>query len=159
MKEKHILEYLLERYPLLKGQEENIWQAFLLMADSFQNHGKLLVAGNGGSASDAEHIVGELMKGFVKTRSLEEDMISKMEAAAPGTGKWMGQKLQQALPTIAVTGHTALTTAYANDREPELAFAQQVYGYGDKKIRFLVFLHLEIQGMYGMHVSQQRQKA
>lgn len=137
MKEKCILNNLLERYPLLKGQKENIWQAFLLMADSFWNHGKLLVAGNGGSAADAEHIVGELMKGFVKTRSLEEEMISRMEAAAPGTGTWIGQKLQQALPAIAVTCHTALSTAYANDREPDLAFAQQVYGYGNEKDIFL----------------------
>ena len=85
------------------------------MEECYENGGKLLVAGNGGSAADAEHIVGELMKGFKMPR--------KPESA-------FAEKLQGALPAIALDGHPALSTAYMNDCEPLLCFAQQVNGYG-----------------------------
>ena len=82
------------------------------------------MCGNGGSASDAEHIVGELMKGFYRQRSL-----SREEKEIFGE---LGDNLQEALPAISLTGHPALSTAFMNDVDPEMVFAQQVYGYGRK---------------------------
>lgn len=124
------LDELIERYPMLEQERENIWDAYQLMVEAYQNGGKLLVAGNGGSAADAEHIVGELMKGFVKPRKLEEDMLNALEKVDPKVGREIGVKLQGALPAIAVVDHVALSTAYLNDVDPLLSFSQQVYGYG-----------------------------
>ena len=101
-----------------------IVEAYQILQESYTNDGKLLVAGNGGSAADAEHIVGELMKGFVNPRKLE-------------AGRVLSENLQGALPAIALDGHLALTTAYLNDCEPLLCFAQQVNGYGRKSDVFL----------------------
>jgi D-sedoheptulose 7-phosphate isomerase len=92
------------------------------MEASFASGGKLLVCGNGGSAADADHIVGELMKGFYKKRSLPAEEASKLGEYA--------RYLQGALPAIALTQHAALSTAFLNDVNPEMGFAQQVYGYG-----------------------------
>ncbi len=124
------LDGLIERYPILEMQRESIWNAYKIIAESYQNHGKLLVAGNGGSAADAEHMVGELMKGFVKPRKLSEHMLLKLEQTDAQNGRRIGEKLQRALPAIAVVDHVALSTAYLNDVDPLLGFAQQVYGYG-----------------------------
>lgn len=145
MKEKEILENLLVRYPALREQEESIWMMFEIMADSFAHGGKLLVAGNGGSAADAEHMVGELMKGFMKHRALnlekKQDAIMelylRLEEMEAGAGEKILGKLQGALPAIALTGHPALASAYANDVDPVYGFAQQVYGYGRKGDVFL----------------------
>lgn len=131
------LNELIERYPNLKKNREDIWNAYQVMADAYQNGGKLLVAGNGGSASDAEHIVGELMKGFVKPRKLGEEMLCALENADAQNGREIGRKLQGALPAIAVVDHVALSTAYLNDVDPLLGFAQQVYGYGTEGDVFL----------------------
>lgn len=132
MKEKQLLENLLVRYPVLHSQKDSIWKMFEMMADSFSHHGKLLVAGNGGSAADAEHIVGELMKGFVKHRKPDlGDLYLRLEEMETGAGKKICEKLQGALPAIALTGHPALSTAYANDVDSLYGFAQQVYGYGE----------------------------
>lgn len=137
MKERELLNDLLFRYPVLQCQEENIWNAYEMMADSFAGGGKLLIAGNGGSAADAEHIVGELMKGFVKKRDLSKDRLARFESVEIGAGKNVGEKLQEALPAIALAGQVALSTAYANDIDPSLVFAQQVYGYGKAEDIFL----------------------
>ena len=103
----------------------------------FLIHGKLLVAGNGGSAADAEHIVGELMKGFKLPRKLDSAYAEALQQADPGLGKVLAENLQGALPSIALDGHPALTTAYMNDCEPLLCFAQQVNGFGNKEDVFL----------------------
>ena len=124
------LNGLMKRYPVLEGQKENIFHAYEMMAETFACHGKLLVAGNGGSAADAEHIVGELMKGFVKQRKLSSQELLKLEQADAQNGRYIGELLQGALPAIAVVDHVALSTAYLNDVDPMLGFAQQVYGYG-----------------------------
>lgn len=91
---------------------------------------KLLVAGNGGSAADAEHIVGELMKGFKLPRRPKTDFAEKLMAENQELGAVLAENLQGALPAIALDGHPALSTAYMNDCEPLLCFAQQVNGYG-----------------------------
>lgn len=123
------LERLTERYPALAGMAEEIRQAYELIRNSYEKGGKLLVCGNGGSAADSDHIVGELMKGFYKQRSLPEE--------EKGRYGELGNKLQGALPAIALTQHSALSTAFLNDVDPEMVFAQQVHGYGCKGDVFL----------------------
>lgn len=125
-----ILENLIIRYPALYVCKENIWNAYIVMKQAFEQDNKLLVAGNGGSAADSEHIVGELMKGFVKSRTIDTKMKEKLVAIDEKRAKSLCSNLQQALPAIALTGHTALSTAYLNDVDGTLGFAQQIYGYG-----------------------------
>ena len=97
----------------------------------------MLIAGNGGSAADAEHIVGELMKGFKNARKLNETLSKKLIAENQELGLYLSENLQGALPAIALDGHPALSTAYMNDCEPLLCFAQQVNGYGEAGDIFL----------------------
>ena len=133
---KHI-DLLVERYPSLETAKEDIIKAYLLMEECYENGGKLLVAGNGGSAADAEHIVGELMKGFKMPRKPEADFAEKLVAENQELGSVLAENLQGALPAIALDGHPALSTAYMNDCEPLLCFAQQVNGYGKARDVFL----------------------
>ncbi len=126
---KHI-DLLVERYPSLESAKEDIIAAYLLMEECYENGGKLLVAGNGGSAADAEHIVGELMKGFKLSRKPDHAFSEKLVAENQELGLVLAENLQGALPAIALDGHLALSTAYMNDCEPLLCFAQQVNGYG-----------------------------
>lgn len=127
--QKHI-ELLVERYPSLAPIKDDIVAAYLLLAESYQNGGKLLIAGNGGSAADAEHMVGELMKSFKLRRKVENDFAQKLVAEDQELGKVLAENLQGALPAIALDGHLSLSTAYMNDCEPLLCFAQQVNGFG-----------------------------
>lgn len=124
------IDLLVERYPSLKNIEDDIIKAYLLLEECFAHGGKLLIAGNGGSASDAEHIVGELMKSFKMPRKLKSNFVKDLMAIHPDMGKVLAKNLQGALPAIALDGHSALSTAYINDCEPLLGFAQQVNGYG-----------------------------
>ena len=126
---KHI-DLLCERYPALKSVENDVAGAYQILEESYKNGGKLLVAGNGGSAADAEHIVGELMKGFKLPRKPGADFAEKLVAENQEIGSVLAENLQGALPAIALDGHPALSTAYMNDCEPLLCFAQQVNGYG-----------------------------
>lgn len=134
--EKHI-NLLIERYPILAECREDLITAYLFMEESYEKGGKLLIAGNGGSAADSEHIVGELMKGFKMPRHLSADMCVKLKAVDSEMGETLGKNLQGGLPAIALDGHPALTTAYMNDVEPLLCFAQQVNGYGNSGDVFL----------------------
>lgn len=133
---RHI-DLLVERYPSLKSAKNDIVAAYLLLEESYKNGGKLLVAGNGGSAADAEHIVGELMKGFKLSRKPETDFAERLVAENQELGSVLAENLQGALPAIALDGHPALSTAYMNDCEPLLCFAQQVNGYGKSGDVFL----------------------
>lgn len=126
------IDILIERYPSLEVCREDIATAYELMADSYEQGGKLLACGNGGSAADAEHIVGELMKGFKKSRKMTPLFTLQLKAVDEELGKVLADNLQGALPAIALDGHPALSTAYMNDCEPLLCFAQQVNGYGRK---------------------------
>jgi len=126
------LDLLIMRYPHLECCKGNIIIAFEFIRDCYKNGGKLLVCGNGGSAADAEHIVGELMKGFKKARHLASTEVEKLVEIDSLMGRTLADNLQGALPAIALDGHPALTTAYMNDCEPIICFAQQVYGYGCK---------------------------
>lgn len=131
------IEELIERYPKLDREKDNIAKALDIMLECYKNKGKLLVAGNGGSAADAEHIVGELMKGFVEPRKLPKEYVEKLEAVDSEMGRELGEKLQGALPAISLVGHVALSTAYLNDVDPLLGFAQQLNGYGQENDVFL----------------------
>ena len=133
---RHI-DLLVERYPSLESAKNDIVAAYLLLEKSYENGGKLLVAGNGGSAADAEHIVGELMKGFKLPRKPEADFAEKLVEENQELGAVLAENLQGALPAIALDGHPALSTAYMNDCEPLLCFAQQVNGYGKSGDVFL----------------------
>lgn len=126
------LDLLIMRYPHLECCKGNIIIAFEFIRDCYKNGGKLLVCGNGGSAADAEHIVGELMKGFKKARHLASIEVEKLVEIDSLMGRTLADNLQGALPAIALDGHPALTTAYMNDCESIICFAQQVYGYGCK---------------------------
>ena len=137
MEEYRYLQELTERYPALKGLEEEIRAAFLVIKESFEAGGKLLVAGNGGSCADAEHIVGELMKSFVKPRPLPEALKEALIREEPGLAGALSEKLQGGLPAIALNIHPGLTSAFLNDVDGEMAYAQQVLGYGKKGDVFL----------------------
>ena len=131
------IDLLILRYPQLIVAKDCIVEAYQILEESYTNDGKLLVAGNGGSAADAEHIVGELMKGFVNPRKLEAEYSDALITVNKELGRVLSENLQGALPAIALDGHLALTTAYLNDCEPLLCFAQQVNGYGRKSDVFL----------------------
>lgn len=131
------INVLIERYPQIDNCKKEIEEAYLVLEESYANGNKLLVAGNGGSAADSEHIVGELMKGFENPRNISSEYKEKLTSVNNELGKVLGENLQMALPTIALDGHVALTTAYMNDCEPLLCFAQQVNGYGKEGDVFL----------------------
>jgi len=124
------LNILIERYPKLVVCKEDIRKAYELLEAAYQKGRKLLVCGNGGSASDSEHIVGELMKEFKLKRNVYSDHAAALKAIDPELGQVLADNLQGALPAISLTGHSSLQTAYMNDAVPELVFAQQVNGYG-----------------------------
>lgn len=130
---KHI-DLLVERYPSLESVKDDIIAAYLLMEECYENGGKLLVAGNGGSAADAEHIVGELMKGFKMPRKLESAFAEKLVAENYELGSVLAENLQGALPAIALDGHPALSTAYMNDCKPLLCTADQRLWQGRRRI-------------------------
>ena len=125
------LDTLLTRYPQLESCRESITCAYLYICSAYDKGGKLLIAGNGGSAADAEHIVGELMKGFLLPRKLGSDMEAKMRAVCPDEADYFMENLQGALPALSMVNQVALNTAFANDQAPDLAFAQQLLGMGD----------------------------
>jgi D-sedoheptulose 7-phosphate isomerase len=126
---KH-LELLVERYPDLRECLEDLLQAFAIWKDSFASGHKTLVCGNGGSASDSEHIVGELMKGFLQKRPVGQDLFHEAEALYGDHGKYLASHLQGALPAISLNSQLSLLTAFGNDVAFDMVYAQQVYGYG-----------------------------
>lgn len=136
MEENLILDNLIERYPALKDIKEDIYNAYLILEKSYQEKGKLLVCGNGGSASDSEHIVGELMKSFCKKRAVSEDFLEKMKAFSSDeeVAKDIFSRLEGTLPAISLVSQSSLISAYGNDKNDgySYVFAQQVYGYGNE---------------------------
>jgi D-sedoheptulose 7-phosphate isomerase len=132
MKSKHILDEMLNRYTKLIHLEESILKAVELLIETYKKGGKVLVCGNGGSCSDADHIVGELMKSFEGHRPLNFELKHKLKELSPERGEILAGKLQQGLPAVSLTAHNALITAIANDIHGDMIFAQQVTGLGNK---------------------------
>lgn len=126
------IKLLTERYPALSVCEEEIEKAYEILEECFAAGHKLLIAGNGGSCADGEHIAGELMKGFKLQRKCTDEFAEKLKSIDAERGAELAEKLQGGLPTIALDNHQALNTAYVNDvaNGGLLTYAQQVYGYG-----------------------------
>ena len=128
------VDTLITRYPALAACAADVRAAVEALVDSYRAGGKLIVCGNGGSASDAEHIVGELMKGFLLPRHLGEDLLEKLHETCdvidPRMVDYFMQNLQGALPAISLPSQLAISTAFSNDQAPDLTFAQQVLGLG-----------------------------
>ena len=133
---KHI-DLLINRYPDLECIKQEIIDAYLILETCYESNHKLLIAGNGGSAADAEHIVGELMKSFKLKRPLSDSLKQKLINIDSEQGSSLAEGLQRGLPTIALSGHPALSTAYLNDVDGYSVFAQQVLGYGVSGDAFL----------------------
>lgn len=123
------LNDLIGRHPVLKPIRDQIEHAAVLIVNGASSGAKLLICGNGGSAADADHIVGELMKSFVRPRALD-DVISKSLGTSEEAAM-LSAHLQEGIPAVALTQHTALNSAFSNDVEPALAFAQQVNVLGE----------------------------
>jgi len=124
-----IYEELFERYPVLCSIKENLKNAFSIMTDMYKNGGTLYICGNGGSASDSEHIVGELLKSFKKSRCVDEKT-AKCLISFGEQGKKLLENLEGSLPAVSLISQTAVMTAFANDRTWDAAMAQQLYGLG-----------------------------
>jgi D-sedoheptulose 7-phosphate isomerase len=129
-KTKKVLDDLTERIPELEGCKQDILSAYTILYECFAAGGKLLICGNGGSSADSEHIVGELMKGFNLKRPIPQSDAARPAAMFPQEGASLASGLQCALPAISLTSHTALSSAYINDVDAAMAFAQQAYGLG-----------------------------
>ncbi len=147
---KRQIEQLVHRYPELGGNRQDTLDAYLEMERCYESGGKLLIAGNGGSAADAEHIVGELMKGFKRPRPVGAELARRLQEVDPERGSVLAESLECGLPAIPLTANGALATAYLNDVGPEGIFAQQLFGYGRKGD---VFLGISTSGSSGNVVS------
>ena len=134
--EKHI-DLLIKRYPQLKNIEEDIIAAYLVLEECYENGGKLLVAGNGGSAADSEHIAGELMKRFKIQRPVSDEYAKKLVEIDPERGPGLAKNLERSLMAIPLVAHEALTTAYINDVDGLGVFVQQLMGFGREGDVFL----------------------
>lgn len=127
--EKHI-DLLIKRYPVLEACRQEIIEAYLVMEECYEHDGKLLIAGNGGSAADSEHIAGELMKRFKTPRPVTPEMAEKLKKIDPVRGADLAKNLERGLMAIPLVAHEALSTAYINDVDGLGVFAQQLFGFG-----------------------------
>lgn len=130
MENNFFLDELIGRYPQLSSVKNEIQKAGECLIKCYTQEKKVLVCGNGGSCSDSDHIVGELMKGFEHSRPIPESLKNQLSEIDEERGKYLAEKLQHGLPAISLTAHSGLITAVANDTDANLIFAQQVLGYG-----------------------------
>lgn len=128
---EYVLKELVERYPKLQCCYEDISSAIRTVISCYEQHHKLLLCGNGGSAADSEHIVGELMKGFVLQRPLDREVQEKLVSQFPLEANYFLKNLQGALPAISLVNQISLNSAFSNDRAPDLSFAQQILALGE----------------------------
>lgn len=124
-----ILDELFIRYPYLGICRDSIIKAFEEMKDSILHGGKILLCGNGGSAADCEHIVGELLKGFKMKREISSEQKEKLSVMFDN-GKYIAEHLQGALPAVSLVNLISLNTAFINDVADDMVYAQSVYGLG-----------------------------
>ncbi len=124
----YYLADLLEKYKSLQNIKSEILYAFKILKKCFKNNGTLFLCGNGGSAADAEHIVGELMKSFMLPRKLrDKNFITKFKELYKSDSKTIIPALQEGMKAVSLTSHPSLATAYLNDVQPDMVFAQQLY--------------------------------
>lgn len=133
---RHI-DKLVERYPKLETVSDSVVIAYQILEECYENDGKLLIAGNGGSAADSEHIAGELMKRFRVLRPVPQEFANRLKEIDPERGENLSKNLERGLMAIPLVAHEALTTAYINDVDGLGVFAQQLYGFGRKGDVFL----------------------
>ncbi len=126
---KLIFEELFRRYPELDACRDSILKAYNMICATYEKGGTLFISGNGGSCSDSEHIVGELLKSFKFKRKISPELSEKLYSLGEA-GRALSNTLEGALPAISLCGHSALTTAFLNDTEPKMTFAQQLLGLG-----------------------------
>lgn len=131
------IENMVSRYPLLNQVTYEIANAYQVMEDCYKRDGKLLIAGNGGSAADSEHMAGELMKKFKINRPVSEEFAEEMKRIDLQRGTFLAERLERALTAVPLVAHEAITTAYMNDVDSSGIFAQQLLGYGRKGDVFL----------------------
>lgn len=131
------IKNLIKRYPQLETVEQEITDAYLMLEDCYKQQGKLLIAGNGGSAADSEHMAGELMKKFRLARPVSKEFAEKLKNIDPEKGENLARNLECSLTAMSLVTQEALTTAYINDADGLGVFAQQLYGYGRKGDVFL----------------------
>jgi D-sedoheptulose 7-phosphate isomerase len=131
------INLLIKRYPVLESIKEDIVNGYLIMQECYENGGKLLIAGNGGSATDAEHIAGELMKRFKISRTVSTEFAEKLKSVDAVRGESLAKNLECSLTAIPLVAHEALTTAYINDVDGLGVFAQQLFGFGKEGDVFL----------------------
>lgn len=134
---QRFIDLLITRYPILKTVENSIIDGYLLMEECYKKGGKLLIAGNGGSATDSEHIAGELMKSFKIPRPVSSELANRLKEIDPIRGSQLAEYLQSPLTAIPLVAHEALTTAYINDVDAYSVFAQQLLGFGKEGDVFL----------------------
>lgn len=127
-----MLNELLKRYPALTEIKDDIEKAAKELIACYENGGKVLLCGNGGSSADCEHIAGELMKGFLKKRPVSDEKRIQMKANAPYLEDEILSKLQCGLPAVSLPSMTALNSAFCNDVDPELIYAQPLMALGNK---------------------------
>lgn len=131
------IDLLVKRYPALGSIRQDIMNAYLVMEECYEHGGKLLIAGNGGSAADSEHIAGELMKRFKSPRPVTQEFAEKLKEIDPERGATLAGNLERSLMAIPLVAHEALTTAYINDVDGLGVFAQQLFGFGRQGDVFL----------------------
>lgn len=154
---KSIMQRYLQRYSFLDDIETDLWKATEILVRAFEKGGKLLLCGNGGSNADADHIAGELVKGFKKKRPLSEEQINRINNLENGKNE-LGSKLQQGLPAINLGAQTSIITATVNDISGDAIFAQQVLAYGSPQD---ILLGISTSGnsknvLYAMAVARQK---
>ncbi len=124
------IDELVKRYPALESVKQNIEEGYQMLENCYAHGGKLLIAGNGGSAADCEHMAGELMKRFQIPRPVSREFAEKLKSIDPVRGTGLAKNLECSLMAIPLVAHEALTTAYMNDVDSLGVFAQQLFGYG-----------------------------
>ena len=126
------VDELIDRYPALSVCRESLCKSVEIICESYRSGHKLIACGNGGSAADAEHIVGELMKGCLYSRKLDDGFYAHLKAICPNEADYFRNNLQGALPALSLANQVSLNSAFANDQAPDLAFAQQILGIGQE---------------------------
>lgn len=158
MDSKQLFELLLKRYPQLESCKDSILDAYHALKNAYEKEGKLLVAGNGGSASDSEHIVGELMKSFMFERKIQKKYADELVRLYGDEGVALSKKLEGTLCSIPLTSMPALSTAFINDVDPALTFAQMLTDMEEKVTASSESAHLEIPRISFTRCRLQKQR-